>query len=126
MKLKYLFIFNAIATIMFGIGSVLMPQTLVTIFGSTLNPAGVLMMQYGGVWLIGLGLLAWLARNASDSEARKAVILAFMVCYGVAFVVALLAQLNAVLNAFGWGTVGLNLVLALGYGYFQFAKPRAV
>jgi hypothetical protein len=126
MKLKYLFIFNAFATIIFGIGSVLMPQTLVTLFGSTLNPAGVLMMQYGGVWLIGLGLLAWLARNASDSEARKAVILAFMVCYGVAFVVALLAQLNAVLNAFGWGTVGLNLILALGYGYFQFAKPRAV
>lgn len=126
MKLKYLFIFNALATIIFGIGSVLMPQTLVTLFGSTLNPAGVLMMQYGGVWLIGLGLLAWLARNAAESEARKAVILAFMVCYGIAFIVALLAQLNAVLNAFGWGTVALNLVLALGYGYFQFANPRAV
>jgi len=125
MKLKYLFIFNAIATIIFGIGSVLIPQTLVTLFGSTLNPAGVLMMQYGGVWLIGLGLLAWLVRNAAESEARKAVILAFMVCYGIAFIVALLAQLNAVLNAFGWGTVGLNMVLALGYGYFQFAKPGA-
>jgi len=126
MKLKYLFIFNAFATIIFGIGSVLIPQTLVTLFGSTLNPAGVLMMQYGGVWLIGLGLLAWLARNAAESEARKAIILAFMICYGVAFIVALLAQLNAVLNAFGWGTVDLNLVLALGYGYFQFAKPGAV
>ena len=123
MKLKYLFIFNAIATIMFGIGSVLIPQTLVTIFGSTLNPAGVLMMQYGGVWLIGLGLLAWFARNANDSQARKAIILAFLICYSIAFIVALLAQLNTVLNAFGWGTVGLNLVLALGYGYFQFAKP---
>lgn len=125
MKLRYLFIFNAFATIIFGIGSVLIPQTLVTLFGSTLNPAGLLMMQYGGVWLIGLGLLAWLVRNAAESEARKAIILAFMICYGVAFIVALLAQLNTVLNAFGWGTVGLNLVLALGYGYFQFAKPKA-
>ena len=125
MKLRYLFIFNAFATIIFGIGSVLIPQTLITLFGSTLNPAGLLMMQYGGVWLIGLGLLAWLARNAAESEARKAIILAFMICYGVAFIVALLAQLNTVLNAFGWGTVGLNLVLALGYGYFQFAKPKA-
>jgi len=71
MKLKYLFIFNAIATIIFGIGSVLIPQTLVTIFGSTLNPAGVLMMQYGGVWLIGLGLLAWFVRNATDSQASS-------------------------------------------------------
>ena len=124
MKLKYLFGFNAIATIMFGIGSVLMPQTLVTIFGSMLNPAGVLMMQYGGVWLIGLGLLAWFARNVTDSQARKSIILAFLICYSIAFIVALLAQLNAVLNAFGWGTVILNLVLALGYGYFQFAKPK--
>jgi hypothetical protein len=123
MKLKTLFIFNAIATTLFGIGSVLVPHTLITLFGSTLNPAGALMMQYGGVWLIGIGLLAWFARNAADSEARRAIVLAFLICYSIAFIVALLAQLAAVLNAFGWGTVALNLVLALGYGYFQFAKP---
>ena len=123
MKLKSLFIFNAIATILFGVGSVLAPQTLVSLFGSTLNPAGALMMQYGGAWLIGIGLLAWFARNAVDSEARRAIVLAFLICYSIAFIVALLAQLAAVLNAFGWGTVALNLVLALGYGYFQFAKP---
>lgn len=126
MKLKYIFIFNAIATIIFGIGSVLMPQTFANLFGSTLNPAGVLMMQYGGVWLIGLGLLSWFARNAPESETRRAITRAFVICYGVAFIVALLAQLNAVLNVLGWGTVGLNLLLALGYGYFQFAKPRVV
>jgi hypothetical protein len=125
MKLKTLFIFNAVATILFGIGSVLAPFTLVILFGSTLNPAGALMMQYGGTWLIGIGLLAWFARNSADSEARRAIVLAFLICYGIAFIVALLAQLNNVLNAFGWGTVALNLVLALGYGYFQFAKPVA-
>jgi len=56
MKLKTLFIFNAITTTLFGISSVLIPNTLITLFGSTLNPAGALMMQYGGVWLIGIGL----------------------------------------------------------------------
>ena len=123
MKLKNLFIFNAIATIIFGVGSVLAPQALVSLFGSTLNPAGALMMQYGGVWLIGLGLLVWFTRNAPDSEARQAIVLAFLICYSIAFIVALLAQLASVLNYLGWGTVLLNLVLALGYGYFQFAKP---
>ena len=122
MKLKSLFIFNAIATIIFGIGSVLAPQALISLLGATLNPAGVLMMQYGGAWLIGIGLLAWFARNAADSEARRAIVLAFLICYSIAFIVALLAQLADVLNALGWGTVALNLVLALGYGYFQFAK----
>jgi len=122
MKLKSLFIFNAIATIIFGVGSVLAPQALVSLFGATLNPAGALMMQYGGAWLIGIGLLAWFVRNTADSEARQAIVLAFLICYSIAFIVALLAQLAAVLNALGWGTVALNLLLALGYGYFQFAK----
>ena len=126
MKLNSLFIFNAIATIIFGIGSVLAPQALVSLFGATLNPAGVLMMQYGGAWLIGIGLLAWFARNAADSQARRAIVLAFLICYSIAFIVALLAQLAAVLNALGWATVALNLLLALGYGYFQFVKPQAV
>jgi hypothetical protein len=48
MKLKALFIFNAVATVLFGTGSVLAPQALVSLFGSTLNPAGELMMRYGG------------------------------------------------------------------------------
>ena len=123
MKLKTLFIFNAIATILFGIGSVLAPNTLVNLFGSTLNPAGALMMRYGGVWLIGIGLLAWFAKSSADSDARRAIVLAFLICYSTAFIVALLAQLNNVLNAFGWGTVSLNFVLAAGYGYFQFSRP---
>lgn len=124
MKLKWLFIFNAIATILFGLGSVLLPKTLMTLFGSTLTPAGVLMMQYGGAWLIGIGLLAWFARNSADSQARRAIILAYLICYVIAFIVALIAQLQGVLNAFGWGTVLLNIILALGYGYFQFLKPN--
>ena len=123
MKLKSLFVFNAITAIIFGVISVLTPQALVSLFGATLNPAGMLMMQYGGAWLIGIGLLAWFARNAADSEARRAIVLAYLICYGIAFIVALLAQLDAVLNSLGWGTVALNLLLAVGYGYFQFAKP---
>ena len=126
MKLKSLFVFNAITAIIFGVGSVLAPQVLVSLFGATLNPAGMLMMRYGGAWLIGIGLVAWFARNAVDSEARRAIVLAFLICYSIAFIVALISQLAAVLNAFGWGTVALNLLLALGYGNFQFAKQQAV
>lgn len=126
MKLMRLFIFTAIATISFGAGSVFAPQALVSLFGASLNAAGILMMQYGGVWLIGIGLLAWFARNAADSEARRAIILAFLICYSIAFIVALIGQIGNVLNAFGWGTVALNLALAVGYGYFQLKKPETI
>jgi predicted exporter len=65
-------------------------------------------------------LLAWFCRNTPASQARQAVVQAYTVCYSLAFVVALLAQLAKVLNYLGWGTVALNLVLAVGYAYFLF------
>ena len=39
------------------IGSVLAPHLFLSLFGATLGPAGAVMMQYGGAWLIGIGLL---------------------------------------------------------------------
>lgn len=54
MKLESLFVFNAITAIIFGVGSVLAPQALVSLFGATLNPAGMLMMRYGGAGSSGL------------------------------------------------------------------------
>jgi len=41
------------------------------------------------------------------------------------FIAALLGRLSGVLNALGWSTVALYLLLALGYGYFQSVKPSA-
>ena len=54
---------------------------------------------------------------------------AIVVGYGtgttIGFIVALLAQLSGVMNAFGWSAVGIYLLLALGYGYFLLVKPGA-
>lgn len=69
MKLKSLFVFNAITAIIFGVGSVLAPQALVSLFGATLNPAGMLMMRYGGAWLIGIGLLACFRQQSGIASA---------------------------------------------------------
>jgi hypothetical protein len=40
------------------------------------------------------------------------------------FVVALIGQINNVVGALGWGSVAIYLLLALGYGYLQFAMPE--
>ena len=41
------------------------------------------------------------------------------------FVVSLIAQLGSVLNALGWLNVGIYLLLALGFAYFQFMSPTS-
>jgi hypothetical protein len=40
----------------------------------------------------------------------------------IGFVVALIAQLGGVENELGWSTVAIYLLLAVGFGYFRFAK----
>ncbi len=51
--------------------------------------------------------------------------LALFVGNAVGFIVAFMGQLAGVVNALGWLSVAIYLVLALGYGYFQFLKPSA-
>ena len=65
------------------------------------------------------------ARNAEASQARKAIVLALSIGYGIGFIVALIGQLGGVVNTLGWLTVAIYLLLALGFGYFQFTKSSA-
>jgi hypothetical protein len=123
MKLSTLLIINAVVAALFGIAFVLVPGQVLSLYGveasATLKYAGQLL----GAAYVGFAVLTWSARNANDSAARRAIILALFIGDAVGFVVALIGQLNNVVGALGWSTVAIYLLLALGFGYFQFAKP---
>jgi len=125
MKLSTIFTINAIIAAIFGLTFVFVPETAIANYGATLSPSGVLVARLYGAALLCFAVLTWFARNAGDSEARKAIILALFVGDAVGFIVALLGQLSGVVNALGWSTVAIYLLLALGFGYFQFIKPSA-
>ena len=126
MKLKTLFIANTVVSVPFGIGSVLAPHLFLSLFGATLGPAGAVMMQYGGAWLIGLGLLTWFTRDAAGSEAGRGIGWALLVAYLVAFVVSLRGQLAGTLNALGWMPVAIQVFFAVSLGYTLLAGRRVV
>jgi hypothetical protein len=123
MKLSTMFIIYAVISAIFGLTFIFMPQTALALYGITLSPGGILIARLFGAALLEFALLSWLVRNAGDSEARKAIILAVFVGEVVGFIVALVGQLSGEVNALGWSTVAIYLLLALGFGYFQFKKP---
>ena len=128
MKLKTLMIINAIVAIVFGVVFVIIPSQVYSLYGPSIgDAAGVLnyMGQLFGATLIGFGLLTWTARDAAESEARKAIVLALFVSEGIGFVVAFIGQMNNVVNVLGWSTVAIYFLLALGFGYFQFSKTSS-
>jgi hypothetical protein len=125
MRLKILFIANAVVSLPFGIGCVLAPRPFLSLFGATLGPAGAYMMQYAGAWLIGLGLLTWLTRDAVDSGAGRKIGLALLAAYLVALLVSVRSQLAGALNLAGWMPVLIQLFFVVGLGYGLFAKQQA-
>ena len=125
MKLSTVFTLNAIVAALFGLGFVLIPGTLTSLYGVTLNAGGIYVARLFGAAVLGFAALSWFARNTQESAARQAVVLGLFVQWAVGFVCALVGQLAGAVNALGWSTVVLYLLFALGYAYFQFMKPSA-
>jgi hypothetical protein len=125
MKLSTMMIIKAVVCLVFAILFLLVPEPLMSFYGVTLGSGGMLAARLYGASLVGNLLLTWFARNDTGSDALWAAVLALLVYDAIGFVVALVAVLSGVMNTFGWTAVGLYLLLALGFGYFQFVKPSA-
>ena len=119
MKLSHVYIFNTIVAIVYAIGLLIVPATVMTLHGISTDPSTLLMARYFGVALVGIGLTTWLARNSDNSQAKDAITLGFMISYIVGFVVSLQATLIGQMNAVGWLPVVIYLVLTAGLGYFR-------
>jgi quinol-cytochrome oxidoreductase complex cytochrome b subunit len=123
MKLNALLMVNAVIAAAFGIAFVIVPGPLVALYGVTADAALRYVGQLLGAALVVLAVVTWLARNATDSDARRAIVLGLAIGSTVGFVVALLGQLGGVVNALGWSTVAIYLLLALGFAYFALRRP---
>jgi FtsH-binding integral membrane protein len=121
MKLSNFLVVKAVISLAFGIMFALLPAATMSLYGTMLDPAGILMARFFGACLIGIGLICWLDRNA-DSQALKGITLALCIGDTIGFIAALLGQLSGLTNALGWVNVVIWLGLALGLGYFRFLK----
>jgi uncharacterized membrane protein len=115
----------AVITVVFAIGFVLAPGQMLSIYGVEPDAPSRLIGQFFGAVLISLALLTWLARGFGNSEARRAIVLALLAGETVGLIVALMGQLNGVLNVLGWSAVAVYLFFALGLAYFQFGRSAS-
>ena len=123
--MKILMVINTIVALIFGIAFVLVPDSVVSLYGVIASPQLLYIGQLFGAALIGFGVLTWLARNAAVAEAKKAIVPALFMGHVIGFIVALIGQIRWVVNALGWSTVAIYLLLSLGFGYFLMKKETS-
>jgi hypothetical protein len=114
----------AILSFLYGIGFMLVPGQLSSVYNVSLDDAGRYVAQMYGATLFCFGVLNWLARDFNGGAVHRAVLTANALAAALGFVFSLLAQLGGVpgANVLGWSTVGLYLLLALGFGYVRLLR----
>ena len=112
---KTLLLVKFAVEVLAGLAFALFPRSLFAILlGVPLDTYGAYAFRMFGAAIFSMGSACWLARNASESPAAKALIMA-MLLYDAAFVALLLsARLAAGLAGIAlWPTVLLHTVLAI-------------
>jgi hypothetical protein len=119
MKLRSFISIHSILLFLFGLGFLLVPAWMLSVYGTSTNPTGLLTARVFGIGNIQLSIIMWTFRNDVGSKIMKALVLLLFVGNALAFWLAFQAQISGVFNVLGWTNVALYLLFALGYGYFQ-------
>lgn len=123
MKFKNLMVIKALVCLAFGILLLAIPDRLFSIYGATLSAGGIFTARQYGAALFGNLFLCWFAKNATESDARRAIILALFVYDLIGSIVTAITVISGVLNPLGWSIVFVYLFFTLGFGYFLVKPP---
>jgi hypothetical protein len=85
MKLSAFMTINAIVAVVFGLGFLIVPGWLMAHYGIMADVPTQYVGQLFGAALLAIAVLTWSARNAADSDARQAILLALLVGNGIGF-----------------------------------------
>jgi hypothetical protein len=122
MRLGTLLLIGGVLALVFGLGFLLAPRSLLPLYGVTPEPAVVLMARFFGAALVQLGLVTYLIREVSDPVTRRGVVLGSFLGSLAGLVVALTAIFWGLVNGLGWSTVAIYGLLLIGYGSFVFGR----
>lgn len=123
MSFKNLMVIKALVSLAFGILMLAIPYTLFSIFGIMLGTGGMFPAREYGAALMGIFSLCWFAKNVTESETKKAIIIALFVYDLIGFIVTIITVVVGVLNPLGWLIVIVYLFFTLGFGYFLIKSP---
>jgi hypothetical protein len=125
MKLRNLITVTAVLAAVFGLGFLVLPGALWSVYGVRLDGSGELQARLLGVANLGIGLMLWFSRQAGPAAERGLGlgVLCWVVIEGVLLAAAVLM---GIVGPLGWGLVAFDAVLAIAYAYFLFlAGERA-
>ena len=122
MKLNNLFILRSIVALGYALTLLVIPGTMLTLYGISPDQGTILMTRFLAVELIFAGLLCWQARKIADAAFVRSILISLLVAEAVGVVVAIYGTLSGVFTPLGWTIVLIYSFFSIGYVYFLFFK----
>lgn len=123
MPLRTLFLIAGVVALVFGLGFLLIPRSVLALYAVPTDPPVVLIGRFFGAALVQLGLVLYLIRDVPDLRTKRGVVIGSFIGSVAGLVVALTGQFWGLVNQFGWTTVAIYGLFTLGYGSYVFGKP---
>ena len=127
MVLRYLFYVLAVVQLIFGLGFLVIPETLGAQYGGTMNATSVAIGRYWGGTLLPLAYVSWMAGSAMASPLKLVIVRMWALTSLLGLVATFLAYQTGVISAAGFGlNVVLTGVFLVGFGYYGWMKTSEV
>ncbi|MFN8583147.1 MAG: hypothetical protein U0163_19495 [Gemmatimonadaceae bacterium] len=107
----------------FGLGWLIVPGMFYKYWAIVPDPNLYMGRRYGA-FMVGLMVISWLARNAPNTQARRAILVGSLVSWVLTDALSLYGALALGLNA--WWPFGVESLLVVGFAWVLFMKPEAV
>ncbi len=120
--MRTLFLVTLVLEALVGIGFLLAPAVLLGPFGVTLTDIATPFARLFGSAVISFPILLWFARRSGNPEFKKGVVYSLFAYFLVSTVVLVVIQLAGLMNALGWGLIGIHAALSVWFGYFIVKK----
>ena len=115
MKLNVMFTIAAVYGVLNGLAALLIPATILSMGGFPASSGVLMLTRFMGVANLGLGLIAWLVRNAEASKVRDAVTLGFTVFFALHALTSLYGQFTDTSTSGHWVMATLQGLIAVGF-----------
>ncbi len=122
MSVKTFLTIISLIGLLFGIGELLAPTTMASIYGAQVSPHSALMSRFFGVALLAWAMIAWFAKDFHDEADLRHVLAPSAFAHSAGVIVAVMGTLDGTTNAMGWLSALIFLFGAIGSFYFLTAR----
>ena len=115
MKPKVMFIIAAVYGLVVGVPSIVAPQAMESMVNLQFPPTMLMMVRFLGIAEFGLGLIAWLVRNAEASKTRNALVLGYTIYFALHALASLYGQFTDTEVHVHWVMATVQGLIAIGF-----------